>query len=262
MADNPALQKARAVRHAVKVWREKHPGKSVAQARHALGLAPSRKSGKRSQSTAMVRVTETQAVEVRAPRKAPPSRPQPKTTVVYLPSPEKPHRRRQPREGMVPTADCNGVTTRGGASISAKFTGHTVVVFDGRTVGAALSGFLRQLTYGQTQTLPSMFPELYPLQAAAQQAQCDMVQERQLGAEMAKILGAALRAYGITPVQWAQYYVESLASAPPLPPAVVGPVGQVQGGGQQLLAPGQQPAMFGSPLGQPSMVTDPFGTGR
>lgn len=240
---NPDLAKAQQINAALRAYRKANPSATQEEARAALGLPPKGQKG-----GAMAKWT-------------PPGVPAAKggAQIVYVQVPAKQPRKRRSSsaESIVPTEGGGDVTTRGGARLHANIKGHVVVSFEGPGIGAMLGGFFRQLMYGDSSPIPTLFPDLYPEQAAAAKQLSQYAQERAIGAEEAKMLGAALRAYGVTPEMWAAWYVDALAKAPPLPTPVP------SYGAQPV--PGPSPAAggaFGPPLALPSAVTDPFGAAR
>lgn len=226
-----SLDKARAIRSLIAAFRKANPGTSEAAARKALGIP---------------RAGTSEMKHYHPPSQRGHSKPQ--KVVFNMAKP------RRSSETIVPDDSGDGVTTRGGSSLYAKIGGHVVVNFDGPALGAMWSGLIRQALYANTQTLPQLFPEQYPEQAAAQAQNRKWVQEREIGAELWKIAGAAFRAFAITPEIWAAMYSQAMASAPPAPFA------PVINGTQPMLGDGQ--GGFGSPLGIPTQITGPFGEER
>lgn len=258
MAD---LTRARQVKQAVEAYMHEH-GVSRAQARHALGLAPGRHKGRAAAPPAapMPRPRarsprQTGMVQFQGGGMMPYFQPQaaPQPQVIYVGGPPAPARQRAhprrhaPRDGesIVPTPGGEDVTIRGKTTLHANYGGHVVVEFDKVALGATLSGLIHQLRHGGTVAPEAVFPELFPREAEALLKRRSMAQERTIGGEMAKLLGVALRAYGVTQNEWAEWFVRAYNSAVPMP------IDGVQSGGG-----------MGSPLGAPTYVTSPLGAAR
>lgn len=214
-------------------------GMSNAQARAKLGLPPKRKAGAGHHTGHTT------------------------TEVVYL---DKPRARRRRRSGggetIVPTRDGTDVTTRAGASLHASFNGHVKVAFDEEQVGALWTGAIRQWRNGSATPLQAVFPGRFPIAAAVETGQRNLAQERAIGSEMAKILGAAIIAYGISADEWAAIYAAAVTSGQwQLPEMEMLPGSG--GGTQQLAAPQSN---WGSITGAPQLpapvISSPFGATR
>lgn len=245
MADSQNLQHARAVRRLMS------EGLSKNEARAQLGLGPvsggdthhrHQKRAKARSTQMVVAQPAPVVVQVQRPRRAPRKQVQ-QIQYVQVPAPK--HRRHHTDGGnnvIVPTDDGGDITTRRGLHLHASFPGHEVVEFDRVAIGAVISGMINQLRNGSSVLVETVFPELYPLQAAELAKRKNMADERAIGSEVAKLLGVALRAYQITPSEWAAFYQSAWNSAAPQPVFTA----ETQGG-------------FASPLAGPSFVTSPFG---
>lgn len=111
---------------------------------------------------------------------------------------------------VVPTADGTAVTTRGGAHLRAAIEGHTEVKFDSGALAAIWAGLVEGLRNTNGVNLAALFPDLYPCSPTQQRTKAYQ-DNFVVGLQAAKLLGAALVAYRVTPEEWAAWYVANTA---------------------------------------------------
>lgn len=163
---------------------------------------------------------------------------------------------------IVPLPDGSGVSTRAQARLNASFEGHVPVQFNQGALGAVWSGLVERMRSDGAANLAALFPDLYPQAAAVMRADRGHADEREIGRQLAPLLGAALVAYRVTPEEWAAWYTNAVEKPFVIPQANavcvrVGPaVGPPMWGADAAAAalPGaaqDQAAQFGGVLGAP-----------
>jgi len=115
--------------------------------------------------------------------------------------------RRAHGETVVPNSSGTGIRAAGRAgNLYAAVEASTVIQYDQKAIAAIWHGLFDALRTGGSVDVSALFPD--PCSMAIPDSPA-YAQERAMGAEMAKMIGLAIKGMDVTPAEWSQWYARS-----------------------------------------------------
>lgn len=157
-------------------------------------------------------------------------------------------RNRAHGETVVPNSSGTGIRAAGKAgALFAAVEASTVIQYDQKAIAAIWQGMFDALRTGGAVDVSVLFPD--PCAVGVPESPA-FAQERAMGAEMAKMIGLAIKGMDVTPEEWATWYARS-ASIRVRHAADCGCGCNAQGASQGTPTGGGQVGGWGSPFGPP-----------